>query len=329
MIKRAMDLETKALLLSIGTVHLLDSRPEDKQASTAGPGAGEQSVFFQSGARIVRLSVVESSPLGLEYRPEGATISLEGKKIAEGRIIQPLLHCPGQAYITVSERCIYDCKFCAVPKLSGKVKSFQTVISMVEEAIASGRLESISLTSGTELSPEHEAERVAAIVRELKVYDLPIGVSINPFPGVNQILKNAGADEVKYNLETADRDLFSRVCPGLSFQEIMDALSEAVDLFGKNRVFSNVILGLGESDRAVCQRIDELTQMGVLPILRAAYPHPLRRGEVEIRRPSADRMLRLARYLKMRLDENGLDGRLALTGCYQCTGCDLVPGKDL
>jgi len=112
-------------------------------------------------------------------------------------------------------------------------------------------------------------------------------------------------------------------------QEIMDALEEAVELFGANHVFSNVIIGLGESDQSLRQGIDELIDMGVLPILRAAYPHPLRRGEVDIVRPSADRLLGLARYLRMKLDEKGLDGSLALTGCYRCTGCDLAPGRDL
>ncbi len=278
---------------------------------------------------MVRLGVSNSSPLRLEMDGDEAVISLEGRLIARGRMVEPLLHCPGQAYITVSERCIYDCKFCAVPRLMGGVKSHQRVVQMVEEAMATGRLESISLTSGTEVSPQHEAERVAALVRDLKGFGLPIGVSVNPFPGVNRILFDAGADEVKYNLETPDHDIFARVCPGLSYQEIMDALEEAVELFGANHVFSNLIIGLGESDRSLRQGIDELTGMGVLPILRAAYPHPLRRGEVDIVRPSAKRLLKLARYLKVKLDEKGLDGSLALTGCYQCTGCDLAPGRDL
>ena len=64
----------------------------------------------------------------------------------------------------------------------------------------------------------------------------------------------------------------------------MDALQEAVDIFGKNRVFSNVIVGLGESDKTLRQGIDELTEMGVLPVLRAVFPHPLRVGEVEMDR---------------------------------------------
>ena len=323
-----MDLETKASLIAVGTVRLEEPRPGER-TSTAGPGAGGQSIFFQSGPHMVRLSVTADSPLRLESCPDGAAIVQDGREVARGRLLKPLLHCPGQAYITVSERCTYDCKFCAVPRLKGGIKSRETVLQMVEEAAARGDMQAISLTSGVEISPELEGEKVAAMVRELCRLGVPIGVSICPFPGVNQILKSAGADEVKYNLECADRELFPRICPGISFQEIMDALQEAVGIFGKNRVFTNIIVGLGESDECLRKSIDELTGMGVIPVLRAVYPHPLRRGDLAMHRPSAQRLLSLARCLKGSLDKNGLDGGAALTGCYRCTGCDLTPGRDL
>ncbi len=323
-----MDLETKACLLSAGTVELSEPAALG-QSSTAGPGAGGQSIFFRSGERIVRLSVVERSTLRLERRGEGVALMQGEKEIARGRLVEPLFHCPEQAYITVSERCIYDCKFCAVPKLQGGTKSPQSVREMVEQAAATGRLKAISLTSGVEISPEHEAERVAGIVRDLKSFGVPIGVSVSPFPGVNRILKDVGADEVKYNLETVDPDLFTRVCPGQSMEAIKEALAEAVGIFGRNRVFSNAIVGLGESDRTLRSGIDELAEMGVLPVLRAVYPHPLRVGEIEMNRPSAERLLSLARYARRALDRHDLRGDMALTGCYRCTGCDLVPGCDL
>lgn len=325
-----MNLETKALLLSFGTVQISEPRPGG-QVSTAGPGAGGQSVFFQSREHLVRLSVAAHSPLRLETREgeSGCTIMLGDHEIARGQQVQPLLHCPEQAYITVSERCIYDCKFCAVPKLNGCVKSMQTVRQMVKVAQETGRLRAISLTSGVETSPQSEGQRVAAIVRDLSSFQVPIGVSVSPYSGVNRILKAAGAIEVKYNLETVDRDLFPLVCPGINYQEIMDALQEAVTIFGRDRVFSNIILGLGESDRTLRQGIDELAEMGVLPVLRAVFPHPLRVGEVEMKRPSAERLIGMARYLKRAQDEFDLNGKRALTGCYRCTGCDLVPGRDL
>ena len=222
-----MDLETKARLIAVGTVRLEEPRPGER-TSTAGPGAGGQSIFFQSGLQMVRLSVTADSPLRLESRPDGAAIVQDGREVARGRLLEPLLHCPGQAYITVSERCIYDCKFCAVPRLKGGIKSRDAVLQMVEEAAETGDMQAISLTSGVEVSPEHEGEKVAAMVRELHRFGVPIGVSICPYPGLNRLLKEAGAVEVKYNLECADRDLFPQVCPGISYEEIMDALVEAV-----------------------------------------------------------------------------------------------------
>ncbi len=323
-----MDLETKARLIAVGTVRLEEPRPGER-TSTAGPGAGGQSIFFQSGLQMVRLSVTADSPLRLESRPDGAAIVQDGREVARGRLLEPLLHCPGQAYITVSERCIYDCKFCAVPRLKGGIKSRDAVLQMVAEAAGTGDMQAISLTSGVEVSPEHEGEKVAAMVRELRRFGVPIGVSICPYPGLNRLLKEAGAVEVKYNLECADRDLFPQVCPGISYEEIMDALVEAVAVFGKNHVFSNIIVGLGESDETLRRTIDDLTEKGIIPVLRAVYPHPLRAGEAVMERPSKERLLDLAAYLRDALEKNGLDGAAALTGCYRCTGCDLTPGRDL
>ena len=88
---------------------------------------------------MVRLSVTADSPLRLESRPDGAAIVQDGREVARGRLVQPLLHCPGQAYITVSERCIYDCKFCAVPRLKGGIKSRDAVLQMVARGRGDGR----------------------------------------------------------------------------------------------------------------------------------------------------------------------------------------------
>ena len=328
-----MDLETKALLLSIGTVQADGPLPRGP-VSTAGPGAGEGSIFFKSGPRMVRLSLTERSPLRLVRLDDAssgdeAALLLDGREVARGRTVAPLLHCPEQAYITVSERCIYDCKFCAVPRLEGGVKTDETVSKMVVDAAETGQLRAISLTSGVEVSPRQEGEKVARIVRSLKGFGVPVGVSISPFPGVNRMLRDAGAVEVKYNLECADKEIFAQVCPGISYDEIMDALEEAVEVFGRGRVFSNIIVGLGESDLSLKRVIDDLTEKGILPVLRAVYPHPLRAGQTQMERPTQERLLDLACYLRAALKRAGLEGGASLTGCYRCTGCDLTPGRDL
>jgi len=321
--------ETKARLISVGTVQLPKPKSRDP-ISTSGPGAGEPSIFFQSGDKLVRLSVVPSSTLRLKQLEDDQVALCEGEEeIALGRLVRPLSHCPEQAYITISERCIYDCKFCAVPKMMGQPKSRERIQKIVEDAAATGQLKAISLTSGVEMSPKDEVLRAADLVRSLQCFNVPIGVSVCATPDSNRILKEAGAGEVKYNVETVDPDLFGQVCPGLNLHEIKSELGKAVKIFGKNHVFTNIIVGLGESDKVLRSGIDELAELGVLPVLRAVYPHPLRLGEIEMTRPSAKRLLELAKYTRQALDKRDLRGDKALTMCYRCTGCDLVPHKDL
>ena len=62
-------------------------------------------------------------------------------------------------------------------------------------------------------------------------------------------LKEAGADEIKLNLETFDPEIFKKVCGELDLDWIMEALEHAVEVFGRGKVTSNIIIGMGESDR--------------------------------------------------------------------------------
>ena len=125
-------------------------------------------------------------------------------------------------------------------------------------------------------------------------YDLPIGVAVYPTQNSTRLLKEAGADEIKYNVETMDRQLFETMCPGLSLDFVLDALKDAVEIFGRNKVFSNILVGLGEDDQSIINGMQDLIKMGVIPILRAVVEHPLR-SQTRMRRPSAERLLRLAR----------------------------------
>ncbi len=324
--------EEKAYLISIGSASIDEVLGADllPTTATAGPGAGGTSVFIRSGSRRVRLSINPASPLRVVPDGDAVAVIHDGKTIARGRLERPLCHCPEQAYITVSERCIYDCKFCPVPKLDGTIKDTGTVIRMVEEAAAEGSLSAISLTSGVAESPESEVERMAAVVKALRArFDLPIGVSVYPTAASTGTLRAAGADEIKYNVETMDPAIFSRVCPGLSLPFILDALVGAVEVFGRNAVFSNFIIGLGEDDETIRDGVALLARIGVIPILRPISASPLRAGEIAVERPSPERLLRLAAMTRDILERHDLDPRRARTMCLPCTGCDLTPFQDV
>ena len=329
---RGLTAETKALLINIGSADI-DPRllpAVFKTTATAGPGAGGASFFIRSGEHRVRLSIKPESSLKVIPWNEGVAVQKEGRIIAYGTLELPLCHCPEQAYITVSERCIFDCKFCPVPKLNGHVKTIDEITGLVEAALARGTVRAISLTSGVAVSPEKEAQYMTEIVRHLAArFDLPIGVSIYPTATSTEDLRAAGAIEIKYNVETMNRAIFERVCPGLSRDYILSALEDAVRVFGKNRVSSNFIIGLGETDACVQEGIETLASRGIIPNLRPISPHPLRKGEIVVERPSAYRLILLARLNKSALERYGLDVRVAQTMCLPCTGCDLTPQRDL
>lgn len=322
--------EIKAFLISIGSVSIDSSLIPWSRSSTAGPGAGTSSVFFRSGKKRVRLSINKASPLSiLEAEGEGDVgVFYQGKEIVRGKLEPAPAHCPDQAFITLCERCVFDCKYCPVPKLQGHVKSDEEVLNIIDEVLRAGNLKAISLTSGVETSVEGEVERVIKLLPALKKYNVPIGVSVYPTEGCSRKFYEAGASEVKYNVETMDREIFKKVCGDLSLDYILDRLREAVDVFGKNRVFSNFIIGLGESDDSVRDGIETLAQIGVIPVLRPVNPHPLRAGDCFTERPSPERLLKLAKLEAEILKKYGLDPGLAKTMCLKCTGCDLVPFID-
>ena len=327
-----MTAEEKADLLSVGSASIDESLLAGgiRTTATAGPGAGGASFFLRSGDRRVRLSINKDSPLKVIPEGDHVAVMRDGRVIARGRLERPLCHCPREAYITISERCIFNCRFCPVPLLTGEVKDTGTIVAMVEEAAESGELEAISLTSGVADTPEGEVERAVEAVKALRIrFDLPIGVSIYPTRTSSEELHAAGADEIKYNVETMDPDIFARVCPGLSLPFILKSLEGAVPIFGRNHVASNFIIGLGETDGCVKDGVEALAAMGVIPVLRPISPHPLRKGEIMIERPSAGRLLRLARIHRDALDRHGLDPRKARTMCLPCTGCDLTPCRDV
>jgi len=328
-----MNAEIKALLVSIGSADIDVSLLREVTKTTipsAGPGAGLESFFIKSGGHRVRLSINKKSPLKVVSCCSDVAVIRDGQVVVTGKLEPALSHCPEQAYLTISGRCIYDCKFCPVPKLNGEVKTLDKIIQLVEEADRTGQLKAISLTSGVEESPEEEVKKAVEIVKAIRSrYEVPIGVSVYPTDTSSKDLKEAGATEIKYNVETMDPEIFVKYCPGLSLDYVIKSLEEAVEIFGKNRVSSNFILGLGESDECVLSGVSRLADIGVIPILRPISPHPLRTGEIEVQRPSADRLLKLGKMLRLILDERGLRTDHAKTMCLPCTGCDMTPHRDI
>jgi biotin synthase-related radical SAM superfamily protein len=317
--------DIKAQVLATATTRL-SGEPADRYIamSAAGPGAGgEGSVFFSMGSHRVRLALDPMSGTEVVHRGGGVADLFIGTTQVSGRLEEPGYHCPNQAYITITGSCIFKCTYCPVPHLEGGRKSIEEIVGMVQSVLP--RISAISLTSGVLSSVEDEEAYVLEVVQRLVPFGLPIGVSIYPTDLTPDKLHALGVVEVKFNIEAATPRIFGAMCPDLDYDFVWGVLERSVRIFGRGRVFSNVIIGLGETDQEMERCIRQLTARGIIPVLRPLNPVA---GASHLPRPSADRLLGIFTMHEGILAEEGLDTRQALTMCTNCTGCDLVPGKD-
>ena len=317
-------------LLAAGSAKVLGISPPASPASHAGPSLGMGgSVFFSDGISRVRLTLDESSSVLIQNAGSTAVLTFDtptGPISVEGFVETVGCHCPRQAYITINEGCNFSCRYCNVPTLDRHIKTPDEIESLISDAVKRDQIECISLTSGVIGTVLEEEERLFAILERVWRFGLPVGVSVYPTPGLAKKLYDRGVAEVKFNLEIATEKLFAEMCPGLDRDEVWNSLKEAVDVFGKNRVYTNIILGLGESKAEMKQCIIQCLENGIIPIIRPLTPS----AELsDYPRPSAENILGIAEFLLSELPCFGLDSTEAKTMCAKCMGCDLTPMTDL
>lgn len=311
--------------------------------STAGPGAGSAgAVFSFEGVRVKKAVRYDSGDFELHDDGDIMSLTRGGRPFLERVKLEPVVyHCPEQAFFNLDQRCIYHCAFCASPRLGNDVTKNLTddkIVSMVRKALDDGMtIDAISLTSGVVGSPEETVGRFVSCVKALRAefHDIPIGVE--PYVSSKEDvlkLKNAGATEIKLNIESPSRDIFEKVCPELGFDEILAHLSDSVKIFGKGNVQSNMIYGMGDTDEEVLSMVETLCSMGVIPVLRALRIGDLSRSSLESAigktvPVTADRSIYLVSEQKRIMEKYGLSSARCLTMCNRCGCCDLVPFKDL
>ncbi|MGQ9587481.1 MAG: radical SAM protein [Thermoplasmata archaeon] len=310
--------------------------------STAGPGAGHVSVVFSFGHTRAKKPISREAG-DFELVRDGDELSIErgGTPFIEKvELLPTLLHAPYQAFVNIDHACVFNCKFCTSPKLEANVTKNLTddkIIEMILRASRDKDFESVAFTSAVAQSPALTIKRMANLVKRTResLPKTPIGVE--PYatrPDEIDLLKEAGADEIKLNIESFDRDIFERVCPDRDYDLILHAINHAGEVFGKNRVCSNIIFGLGETDENVLEGAKVLANMGAVATLRALRKDEHNIAELErvlgpLPPVSANRMVGLAREQKIILKSYGLTPLKFRTMCHACLACDIVPFWDL
>jgi len=144
----------------------------------------------------------------------------------------------------------------------------------------------------------------------------------------------AGADEIKINIETFDREIFKKVSDKLDFDQIIGAIKYATAVFGWGKVCSNIIFGMGETDENVLEGVEKLARLGCVATLRPLTIDDMNRERLEsalgpLEPVTPERMIKLAEEAKDIFLLYNLSPAGFKTMCHECTCCDLVPFKDL
>jgi len=335
-----LNVAKKAELFLGGTVRLPNGFevPTRVSMSTAGPGAGSASVVFRFGRFRVKKAISwDEGEFQLIESDGRLSILKEGMPFIDEVTIEPVVHhCPDQAFFNLDSRCIFNCAYCTSPRLKvTKSLTNEDIIRMVDESI--DRIEAISLTSGVFDSVDMTVDRMVDCVRRLRerYVDIPIGVE--PYVSDRahiEMFMDAGATEIKLNLETPSRQIFEKVCPDLSYDGIGILLREAVSIFGRGNVSSNIIYGMGETDDELMHSMDMLAEMGVIPVLRALKCNKINRDALFVAigdqpRITVERSMRLSLMLKDALMRHGLRPEDCKTMCIRCTCCDIIPFVDI
>ena len=333
----------KAELVLGGDVKLPEGfeMPFRVSRSAAGPGAGKSSTVFAFDKFRVKKSIsYDSGEFELYINGGGYGLTRNGEPfLAHVELVPVVFHCPEQAFFTLDPRCRFRCAFCTSPLLDrgGVPLTDDEIVGKIREAVKTQKVVAVSLTSGVVGTVDDTVDRFVSCVTAVRKEfpDMPIGVE--PYASSSDHLlrlKRAGADEIKLNLESPSETIFEKVCPDLDWNGIWKLLGEAVGIFGKGKVTSNIIFGMGETDGELEACMERLCAMGVVPTLRALRTSgansPALVAAIGVQPPvTKDRILHLAHMQKTILSKHGLDTLGANTMCLECTCCDIVPFRDI
>ena len=219
-----------------------------------------------------------------------------------------------------------QCKFCGIG-LSMKRdelyrKSKEEILEVLEAAIEGNDIRHLGINAGTFPPPGRGHEEYAEIISEVKSrFDIWFRLSICPPEDEKYVdlLFEAGADQVGYDIEVYDPKLYAEICPGkfeevdrmVPHQHFNRMLSYAAKRGGPNRTYSIIVTGL-ESRESTVAGVEHLCKMGVVPRLGVFRPIPgtaLEKHPV----PSPEYLAYCYRHLREITMKYGVD-----SGCPGC-----------
>jgi radical SAM protein (TIGR04043 family) len=243
---------------------------------------------------------------------------------------------------TVVQTCIryaedQRCRFCTIEESlrAGTTIAAKTPAQLAEVAEAAVRLDGITqmvLTTGTTAGPDRGARNLARSVRAVRraVPGLPVQVQIEPPADLAVLteLHQAGATAIGIHVESLDDEVRRRWMPGkgsVPMAEYEAAWDEAVRVFGRNRVSTYLLVGLGEDPDELIEGAGRLIRRGVYPFV---VPFRAMAGTLAVREgahaPAPALVQKITQRVARLLHEAGMAGADQQAGCAACGACSVL-----
>ncbi|HDQ06104.1 MAG TPA: radical SAM protein [Candidatus Bathyarchaeota archaeon] len=224
------------------------------------------------------------------FIPERIRVST-GSAIVLGLLRSKLDAKPTTVYLLTcrKEKCSANCGFCPQARDSeGRADmlsrvtwpTFRTrqVVDRIERAVRSGAIKRVCIQT---LNYPQVFDEVLLLVGEIKArVAVPISVSCQPLnPEKMKRLADVGVNRISVALDAATEEIFDSV-KGRNmggpyrWERQREALLAAVRVFGEGSVSTHLIVGLGETEKEMCQTIQWCVDSGVYPGLFAFTPIP-------------------------------------------------------
>ncbi|MEA2137493.1 MAG: hypothetical protein QOG56_643, partial [Solirubrobacteraceae bacterium] len=132
------------------------------------------------------------------------------------------------------------------------------------------------------------------------------------------------------HVESTDAAVRARWTPGkatVSLERYDEAWTEAVRVFGRNRVSTYLLVGLGEDPDELVAAAQRLIAMGVYPFVVPYRPLPGSLAHADgVPAPDPLTLTRVTRGVARALREAGMRGADQVAGCAACGACSALGG---
>jgi len=188
-----------------------------------------------------------------------------------------------------NEKCSANCGFCPqAKKTRGRADmlsrvtwptfSTRQVVDGIARSVKEDATKRVCIQS---LNYPEVFEDILLLVKEIKSrVAVPISVSCKP---LNQkkvkALAEAGVNRISITLDAATEKIFDKVKGQniggpYNWEKQREALKDAVQVFGEGSVSTHLIVGLGETEKDLCEAIQWCVDSGIYPGLFAFTPIP-------------------------------------------------------